>query len=315
MRILILHQRVDADAAPDERDVLVQVEAVARALEGRGHETIPFPCDLDLSALDRALSDLGPDVTFNLVESLGGSGALQHLVPSVLELRGRAFTGNSADALRFTTNKVLSKRWMEGAGIPVPMDHRSWSGPCIVKPVWEDASIGIDAGSVVATSDEARRLLAEKKGDWFAEAYIPGREINLGLIDGPSGPIVLPPAEVRFAGDWADRPRIVGYAAKWEPGSFEYQHSERTLDLSPDDPDLAGLAPLALRVWSAFDLAGYARVDLRIAEDGAPYVLEVNANPCLSPDAGFAAGLEKAGIPYDAAMDRIVEAGVRRWKR
>ena len=57
-------------------------------------------------------------------------------------------------------------------------------------------------------------------------------------------------------------------------------------------------------------LRGWARVDFRVDGSGRPCILEVNANPCLSPDAGFAAGLERAGIAYPDAIARIVGSAI-----
>jgi D-alanine-D-alanine ligase len=149
-------------------------------------------------------------------------------------------------------------------------------------------------------------MVAEKGPGWFAEAYVEGREINVALLDGE----VLPVAEVLFEGDWTGRPKIIGYAAKWDPSSFEYQHSVRRIQ---NDARLRSLVGgIAERCWRAFDLCGWARVDFRVTARDEPYVLEVNANPCLSPDAGFAASLEAAGISFDRAIEIIMKAGLSR---
>jgi len=91
--------------------------------------------------------------------------------------------------------------------------------------------------------------------------------------------------------------RIVGYRAKWDPAAFEYAHTPRTFEFPPTDaPLIDRLREIALRCWKIFGLTGYARVDFRIGPDLRPYVLEINDNPCISPDAGFAASVERAGI-------------------
>ncbi|MBE0567296.1 MAG: hypothetical protein IH621_15160 [Krumholzibacteria bacterium] len=154
-------------------------------------------------------------------------------------------------------------------------------------------------------------LLAGRAGrpgaPWFAEAFVEGREFNLALLDGPSGPAVLPPAEILFPDFPPDKPRIVGYAAKWDPDSFEYAHTVRAFPTgAADGPLLAELERLALACWELFGLRGWARVDFRVDEAGRPLILEVNANPCLSPDAGYAAALDRAGLAYGEAMDRIL---------
>ena len=143
---------------------------------------------------------------------------------------------------------------------------------------------------------------------WFAEQFIAGREFNLSVLDGPAGAEALPPAEIDFSAFPPDKPHIVGHAAKWQEDSFEFHHTPRRFDFPAEDEELLGrLRSLALSCWELFHLRGYARVDFRVNGHGQPWILEINTNPCLSPDAGFAAALERAGIGYDDAIRRIVQ--------
>lgn len=326
MRVVILHNRVPAQAAPDELDVLVQVEAVGEALIALGHSVEPWGCDLDLESLAFSLSGATPEVVFNLVEGLEGYGRLIHVAPGVLEALRVPVAGCPSEAIYLTSHKVLAKGLLRQAGLPTPdwlgdglADAAADPGPgdaerWIVKSVWEDASIGMDDAAVVGGGAAAARLeLAHRAGragsPWFAEAFVEGREFNLGLLDGPGGPTVLPPAEMTFEDYPEGKPRIVGYAAKWHEDSFEYSHTVRRFDLPATDAALvAELQDLARACWRLFGLRGWARVDFRVDAHGKPFILEVNANPCLSPDAGFAAGLARAGIPYHEAIARIVAA-------
>jgi GNAT superfamily N-acetyltransferase len=117
---------------------------------------------------------------------------------------------------------------------------------------------------------------------------------------------LLPPAEMVFNGWTEGRPRVVGYRAKWVTDSFEYLNTLRRFDFDPsEEPLLADLMRLARATWNCFGLRGYARVDFRVDERGNPTILEANVNPCLTPDAGFAAALHRAGIPYADAIERI----------
>ncbi len=183
----------------------------------------------------------------------------------------------------------------------------------IIKSVWEHASIGLDESGLVQASSETDilPLLKEKApmmgGACFAERFIEGREFNLSLLCGFEGPEVLPPAEIIFQDYGSDRIRIVDYKAKWDPDSFAYHHTPRSFDFGPEDSELLErLKKLASDCWTAFGLSGYARVDFRVDEKGNPRILEVNANPCISPDAGFAAALEQAKIPFTEAVRRIL---------
>jgi len=327
MRVTIVHQHVPSDAAADERDVLDQAAAIRSALAGRGHTTSVLPCTTDLGNVQRKLEVVKPDCVFNLVETLDNSGRLIHLAPAMWEVADLPFTGSSADALYLTTHKLLSKERMLAAGLPVPAwvsedipdaRHPAPDTPCsesradwIVKSVWEHASIGLGDASIlrdVPASAVAARIPVGS----FAERFIDGREFNLAVLAGPDGPEVLPPAEIVFEDFPVGKPRIVGYQAKWDEASFEYAHTVRRFaDPAADGPLLAELKRLALRCWKVFSLGGYARVDFRVDADGKPWILEVNSNPCLSPDSGFAAALEKAGIAYADALERIVRDAVK----
>lgn len=315
----ILHAAIPPGAAADEQDTLLQVAAVAEALERLGWQAVAVPVTLDLAALARRLKALKPDFAFNLVESLDGSGQLIHLAPTVLDRLGVAYSGAGSSAIFLTSNKPMAKRRMVAAGMPTAgwVDAAGEHGPVdpagrfIVKSVWEDASIGIESGSVVDGLAAAHRRIAEMRarhgGDWFAEAFIDGREFNVALLESEAGVDTLPVAEIQFLDFPPDRPRILDYASKWEEESFAYTHTPRSFDLSTVAPGLVEeMRQLALACWDEFDLGGYARVDFRVDAAGRVHVLEINANPCLTPEAGFHAMLDEAGIDFDRALERII---------
>jgi D-alanine-D-alanine ligase len=324
MRIAIVHDHITDADGPDGQDVLEQAQAVTAALIGLGHEAECLTCDLNLVELGAQLRQRNIDLVFNLVESINGKGSLIHLLPFFWAAMGMPYTGCRAEAMVLTSSKILAKRLMSAGGIPIPQwidttsswpdvesnpDIRDW----IVKSVWEHASIGLDNDSLLRSraAAEVRQLLPERAhrlgGLCFAEHYIDGREFNLALLAGPRGPELLPPAEIIFENFPPDRPRIVDYAAKWDEDSFACRHTRRCFEFPPqDEPLLTKLAAIARHCWHFFALNGYARVDFRVDDEGRPWVLEVNANPCLAPDAGFAAALQQADISFIAAIARIV---------
>jgi D-alanine-D-alanine ligase len=324
VRIAVVHDAVGEASRADERDVLLQAATVEAALAAQGHAPLRVAAGLDLEALAASLRRLRPDLVFNLVESLAGAGRLIHLVPALLDRLGLAYTGAPTEALFLATHKVLAKRWLRQAGLPPPPWQEPQGPPAaaaprwIVKPVWEDASVGIDDRSVVAAraadlpallDAEARRLGCEV----FAEAYVEGREFNLSLLAKAGDVEVLPAAEIDFRDFPPGKPRIVGYAAKWQEGSFEHEHTPRRFDLPPADAGLvARLEELAAACWRLFGLAGYARVDFRVDAEGAPWILEVNPNPCLSPDAGLLAAAARANCRPGRVVERIVAAALER---
>ncbi|MEJ5357254.1 MAG: D-alanine--D-alanine ligase [Desulfobacterales bacterium] len=335
MRIAIAHNALRAGAGPEEQDVLVQVAAVEGALRELGHASLRLACDLDLERFRRRLAEAAPDLVFNLVESLDGRGCLIHWVPELLEALGVPFTGSPAEAVRTTSHKVLAKERLVLLGLPTPpwidpvpagpprvapsappADREQ--GPWLIKSLWEHASIGLDERRLplCGRADEARGELLRRApalgGSCFAERFIPGREFNLSLLGGEGGPQVLAPAEILFEGYPADAPAVVGYRAKWVPDSFEFLHTPRRFAFPAAEATLlARLSGLARDCWRGFGLKGWARVDFRVDGRGDPWILEVNANPCLAPDAGFAAALEASGIAFSEAVGRILEDALR----
>jgi D-alanine-D-alanine ligase-like ATP-grasp enzyme/ribosomal protein S18 acetylase RimI-like enzyme len=319
VKIAILHNAVaDADSA-SERDVLVQVSTVEDALRSLGHQSVRLPCTLNLETIEESLTADRPQIVFNLVESLGGSDRLAHLAAVLLEDLDLPYTGTHAAELHLTNNKPRTKQRLRAANLPTPAwavaEHADsrLSPPYIIKSVWEHASLGIDDHSVITEGDGATvceqidsrsRQLGQP---CFAEQFIDGREFNLSLIATPDGPRVLPPAEIDFTQFPVGRPRIVGYAAKWDEDAAEYHSTPRSFEFPAADESLLDrLRAISLEIWQWFGLRGYARIDFRIDDCGQPWILEINANPCLSPDAGFAAALVKADISFDRAIEWIV---------
>jgi D-alanine-D-alanine ligase len=322
MRVLILHAEIAADAPPDDQDTLRQAAAIAEALTRRGHDSICGVFFADESEMEALIARENPDVVFNLVESLWGRGLYAPLAPAILASLGVPYTGANAAATGVCGDKILTKRILEAAGLPTP----AWSeaphwrgidqGRWIVKSVTEDASLGLDDAAVVsgrkAVVARAQESAARHGGRWFAERYVHGREFNVALIERDGEPHLLPIGEMVFERWEARKPRIVGYAAKWQEATSEYHLTTRTYGWHERAPDLKhSLEELSRACWNLFGLTGYARVDFRVDARGRPFILEVNPNPCLEPDAGVAASCAQAGLPYDELIEDIVRAALR----
>lgn len=316
----VLHDFVPEGAPPDSADNLVQARAVEDALLRLGYQVSALPLTPNLDAAARKLSRLSPRLVFNIVESVNGRGSLIHLAPALLESLGLRFTGAGSSGMFATSNKLAAKAILASAAIPTPpwLSARGFGsvgpaprGRAIVKSVWEHASIGLSADSIIDARKpellraEILRRQQESGSEWFAEQFIEGREFNLSVLASSQGPRVLPCAEIDFSAFPENVPRIVDYAAKWEEGSFAYHNTPRTFSFKDSDANLlARLSALALRCFTLFGLRGYARVDIRVDKKGNPFVLEVNANPCIAPDAGFPAAAAQAGL----GMDDLVAA-------
>jgi D-alanine-D-alanine ligase len=321
MRVLIVHQEVPPNAAVDELDVLVQVEHVGGLLAAVEHDVGILPVAPGFDSFDARLRVFRPDCVFNLVESLEGSDARMVEVPLRLERLGMRYTGAPASAILSTNDKVQAKERLRRLGLPTPDWATQTSGhlqpPYIVKAIAEHASQGMDASSVVRNATLPVSVTIQDRSDrhgitFFAEQYVAGREFNVSLLADSAGPQALPLAEIDFSAFTREQEKIVDYAAKWDEQAFSYHHTPRVFIDGMREAALAEqLRWLALRCWQAFGLRGYARVDFRVDEQGQPWILEVNCNPCLSPDAGFAAALAQADIDWPTALERILDDALR----
>jgi D-alanine-D-alanine ligase len=321
MRVLVLHSPVADNAPPEEMDTLIAARAVSVALASRGYAAPLAAFEAREDALRAQLDAVRPDVVFNLVEGVDGEGRLAYIAPRMLEAIGVPYTGTGPDALIATQDKPLTKRMIMKAGLPTPpfAEPPKWdglmAGRWIVKRADEDSSIGLDDASVVEAAEVPMRaaVCAERFGGrWFAESFVEGREFNVGLIGEKGAPRVLPMAEMTFE-DWPEaRPKIVGYAAKWHEASHEAANTVRRFGVEANEPELArALAETAKELWRLFDLAGFVRVDYRVDAAGVPQILEINPNPCIAPDGGFAVAAGEGGMSYAEVIERIVLEAVK----
>jgi D-alanine-D-alanine ligase len=325
-KIVILHSDISPNASEDELDCLIQANTIAQAVRQLGYEPFLVPFRLDFGQTIKTLHSISPEVVFNIVESLAAKGSLIHFAPAFLDYLQIPYTGARTEALFLTSCKPLAKKLLHAAGIPTP----GWitedgistgsvlADKYIVKSSWEHASIGLDYDSIISTTDKnaiLKEMNCRKKklgGSCYAEAYIDGREFNIALITDKSGVIVLPVAEMLFVGFTPEKPKIVNYKAKWISNSFEYNNTIIKFDFNENDDNLISvLREIALCCWNLFSLRGYARIDFRVDNNGKPWVLEINANPCLSLDAGFAAALDRASLKYHEAIELIINNALK----
>ena len=188
--------------------------------------------------------------------------------------------------------------------------------PWFLKLSHEDASIGITEENLVRTPAELRAraaaLIQEYEQPVLAERYVDGLEINVTLIGNGDELEVLPLHEIDFGAMPAGRPRIVSYAAKWEEGHVDYAGT-KPVPLRDANPALvAACEQVARDAWDAHGLRDYARVDLRVDQAGQPWVIDVNPNPDISPDAGVARSAAAAGMSYDALIMKLAAIAMRR---
>lgn len=317
----IVFNEVPPDAPPDERDILDQVSLVENTLPELDYQSVRLPVGLDLAAFLSRLQHIGPDVIVNLTESICNRGELLFLPAAVMEAYHLTFTGSPADALFLTTSKPLAKKWMMLNGIATPSWYPASENlsldpfrTYVAKPAREDGSAGFDEDCVFSGKDFPGfcKKYREKLPSYFVEEFLPGREFNVSLLAGQDAPEMLPVAEMIYEDFPEGKPKILGYTAKWEEDSFEYRHTVRRFVPSDVEPELtARLYQICLQCWQIFGLQGYARIDFRLDAQGIPNVLEINANPCITPGAGFYSACEHAGYSFREVLDRIIACSLR----
>ena len=318
MNVLIVHDSLSDRPTKDELDTLLEVEQVSRALTSLGHQVDRLAFSLNFLLLKEQLEAKHPALVFNLVETLEGSSLL-HLAPEFFETIHMPYTGCGPRGMFLTSDKLLAKQLMERSSIPTPpwVSVEDTGGisalmgvPLIIKPVSEEASVGINDSSIQTFSSPKallQALLTKEGGPFFAERFIEGREFNISVWALDGVPAILPPAEMVFFDYPEGKPEIAGYEAKWEEQSFAYAHTRRTFDFPPTDELLISrLKDLSLQCWNLFGAKGYARIDFRVDSQGNPFVLEVNMNPCIANDSGFTAACERAGFSYNAMIEQII---------
>lgn len=337
MRVLLVYNTdYDAElmeASPaDVSAVREAALAVAEGIDGAGHQ-----CEVlgvggfDIGALLTMLERDPPELVFNLCESLAGNTRNEIVVPALLDMAGIAYTGPGPLAIGLCLHKERTKDILRAHDVPTPpsmvlRDHADLEAamarklaieyPCFLKLTHEDASVGIEESNVAATPEalvaRARDLLANYGQPVLAEAFVDGREVNVTLIGNGDGVEALPLHEIDFSAMPADRPRIVSYAAKWDPDHVDYGGTVPVpmADLSAELA--AAIQDVAIRAYRALGLRDFGRVDLRIDDNDKPLVIDVNPNCDLSPDAGFARAAAAAGMSYPDLVGRICELARRR---
>jgi D-alanine-D-alanine ligase len=333
------HYRRDNRRAPDWDPTLEvepwetveqEIELIERVLNDGGHSAYHINIRDSFQNLFDAIRTDPPDCVVNLVEFFHDDPEQEHNVPALFELLDIPYTGNRPLALSLCQKKPQAKALLSASGLPTPRGIVIERGPVpkdldlrypmIVKPAHDDASGGIDAGSVVydRAQLEARVkfLLSEHTMAALVEEYIDGREIHCAIL----GNEALPLYEMQFKGGVDDQgrtlPNIITYRAKWDPYSRDHYAVEPRCPPEGLSPELvAHIQDVALRAFRALGCRDYARIDMRLdAATNKPYILEVNPNPDLADTCAFAQCVRASGRTYGQAMNEIVHYALERAK-
>jgi len=313
------HSRYDAvSEGKAVLGVLEAVEAVHRALLQIGFGVTRVPLVPPLERAERKLRNINTDLVFNLFEGFCGSPETEAVLPKILSEMGIPSTGCPTSALKLGLDKAKMKLILKVAGIRTPdfqllnPETLNWfrlDYPCIVKPRCEDASHGLSPGSVVndfASLERQIGLVSKRySGGAMVEEFIDGREFNATIL-GDSEYRVLPVSEIVYSLP-PGMPRILTFAAKWEPDSPYFAGTKAVCPAKVAAEERERIAETAVAAFRILGGKGYARVDMRMDREGQVNVIEVNPNPDISPGSGAVRQAKAAGMTYTQFIEKIVQ--------
>jgi D-alanine-D-alanine ligase len=312
--------------------VAEEIELIEESVRDGGHDVSSFNIGDNFENLLGVLERERPDVVLNLVEFFHDDLEHETHVPALFELLDIQYTGNRPLALALCQKKPHAKALLAANNLPVPRGIVVDQGkapadlalryPLIIKPAYDDASGGIDAGSVVrdraALDARVQMVVGEHKMPALVEEFIEGREIHCAVL-GNDPPEALPLYEMQFKDGGVDNegrklPGIITYRAKWDPYSRDYYSMESKCPVDDLEPEVvAHVQDVALRAYKTLGCRDYARVDMRLDEKtGEPYILEVNPNPDLADGCAFAQCVRASGRTYSQAIQQIVGFALER---
>lgn len=300
---------------------------VRKALRQLGHDVRIVPVESDITPIRQMVEEWEPHIAFNLLEDFAGYSALDYYVVSFLDMLHVPYTGCNPRGLLLARDKALSKKILSYHRIKVPKFSvfprgkkfkksavSQLSYPLIVKSLIEQGSVGIAQASYVTNEEELTQRVEQLHemlaGDVIAEQYIEGRELYVSVI-GNERLEVLPFRELIFGKVHDDMPRMATYKVKWdakyrERWGIDYDFAR------PLPPGMAEhISRVCKRIYRNLDLSGYARMDLRLTEDGQLYLLEANPNPAISYVEETAYSAEKAGYTYEQFIQKIINLGLK----
>ena len=312
-----------------EVGVLEEKEDIQRVLEKYNYEAVIFNVSENIKELIQFIENEKIDLIFNLVEGLGEESIHEMHIAGIYDLLGKNYTGSAARTLGICLDKARTKEILSHHKILTPNFTTLYYGenftkaqinlkyPLFVKFREQDASLGIDNNSLVTTfkelKDKVLDLWSQHQGSIIIEEYIDGRELNIAVI-GNEKPIAMPISEISFDTLPKNYPKIVSYNSKWMKGTVEYDH---TVGICPADLPknlTTEMQKIAVEAFKILGLRDYSRVDFRLDENNIPYVLEVNPNPDITDDAGFARSAKAAGYSYEEIVAKIIEMALNRSK-
>jgi D-alanine-D-alanine ligase len=318
---LLANLKEDAPISPedppgrwDDLDEPETVQAILSSLKALGHEAKYFPAGIQSV---EAIREYKPDLCFNSGEGHFGTSR-EAQMPALLDSLRLPYTCAGVLGMSLSHNKDVAKRIFRFAGLPTanfrvfdfPADinDEGLKYPLFVKPASEGSSIGINENAVVHNFDELKKQVAwvwENNPDVevLVEEYIKGREFTIGVL----GNEVLPIVEIVSP---------TGFYSNEQKEDLESEvYRICPAPLTPEQTKT--FQELALRAKQALQLEDVCRMDMRMDEDGSPYILEVNPIPLMCPDpeqASLVYASRAAGYSYQDIVEKIINSAIKRLK-
>lgn len=326
--VLVLHNQpllaTDHPDADSEHTIVGIAEDIAQILNTEGFHVTRLGLGADPRVLWNELQKRKPDIVFNLFEGNLDNTETESYVAGLLDWAGIPYTGSPFQTLVLARAKHTTKFLLRGAGLPtadflvvneLPMPECQLEYPVIVKPAKQDASVGLDQESVCTSAFQLEHRVQYILGTYGApvliEEYLSGREFNIALLELPELQY-LPPAEILFPEEKPGAWSILTYEGKWKPGTSDYDTTPPKYPADIPATTARKLGRIAMKAYRLLGCRDYARVDMRMKANGKPYILEVNPNPEISNQAGFAGCLGSAKIAHRDFIIRLARHALSR---
>jgi D-alanine-D-alanine ligase len=303
-----------------------ELEKIKRSLQKYFTNVKTLPVERDIVKTINEINSFSPDIIYNLVESVEGISSYEYCLTGVFELLGHHYTGNIPSCLGNCLNKARTKNILRSFGLKVAADmilkynqklkeeDFELKFPVILKLLNEDASIGISELSVVKDFKQLKKqlkfLYETYRQDIIIEEFIEGKELNVAILSEK----ILPISEIKFDGLPDNLPKIVTYEGKWIDESIYYKHTKPECPTQLNTSMKVKVEKAAMTAFKAMNCRDYARVDIRLNSKGVPYIIEVNPNPDITTDSGFARAARAAGISHDKLLVEIANIALNRFK-
>lgn len=315
LKIAVTFNEIFIKDSPDIKEVKETAESIAEVLK-KNYQVEIVPCGKDIFSFISQLKAISPHAIFNLCEAFADKSAGEMFIASLYELLGIPYTGSPPLTIGICLNKVLTKKLLVSHGLPTPpwflkneiekIDDEMF--PLILKPISEDGSFGIFKENIIFEKKELKekveKITSITKVPMFLEKFIDGRELNVSFLG--NEPICIGEIEFKIY------PKILTYDGKWRNGSEDDRGTipKYPADLREEEKDK--ILKIAREVFEIFGLRDYGRIDMRMDERGDLYVIDVNPNPDLSIDAGFARALKVKGLTYEEGIKEILQFALKR---